>query len=126
MEAWSSLFRIYSSVPNLTLVNRLKLHDVYHGWLSYKNSSSSSIINFYAIDRSIFSATSYPSFFRYQGAYDLYNVKGDHILTKYARILDFGNNINVNCDSGFTGTLVYNCPTDGSTLDPTSGTCTAN
>jgi hypothetical protein len=126
MEAWSNLFRIYSSVANLPSVNRLKLYDVYHGPLNYTSSSSSSIINFTSIDRSNFSKTSYPSFFRYQGApYDLYNIKGNHVLTKYARILDYGIN-SFTCDSGYTGNLTYNCQTDASTLSPASGTCAAN
>jgi hypothetical protein len=129
IEAWSSLFRIYhenqSNSPYLLLVNRIKLFDVYHGPLTFQSKPAWYIYNFNPINRSQFSKTSYPSYFIYQSP-ELYNVKSTHAFTKYARILDFGNNINVNCDSGFTGTLVYNCQTDGSTLDPISGTCTAN
>jgi len=124
MVAWPSFFRITSSDPNLSSVNRLKLHDVYHGPINYTSSSSGTVLNFTSIDRTYIPTTSYPSFFRYRGApYDTYNIMGNHVLTKYARILDYGTNIIVNCDSGFTGTLTYNCTVDGSTLDPISGTC---
>jgi hypothetical protein len=102
------------------------LYDVYHGPLNYTSTPAGQIFNYSSIDRSYISKTSYPSFFRYQGApYDLYNIKGNHVLTKYARILDYGNN-SFTCDSGYTGNLTYNCQTDASTLSPASGTCAAN
>jgi hypothetical protein len=65
--------------------------------------------------------TSYPSQI-YMDEWGDYIVQGKHILTKYARILGYGTNT-FDCDSGFTGTLTYNCTVDGSTLSQTSGTC---
>jgi hypothetical protein len=112
---------------NLPLVNKIKLYDVYHGSLSF-SSQTYDTDPYYAyydtIDMSNFPQTLYPSQI-YADGWDGYIVQGSHILTKYARVLGYGTNT-FNCDSGFTGTLTYNCSVDGSTLNQTSGTCTAN
>ena len=112
---------------NLPLVNRIKLYDVYHGSLSFSSQSYGSD-PYYAyydtIDMSNFPQTLYPSQI-YADGWDGYIVQGSHILTKYARVLGYGTNT-FTCDSGFTGTLTYKCSVDGSTLNQTSGTCTAN
>ena len=105
----------------LPLVNRLKVHDVYHGSLSYSSSLGADFESYGAIDMSKFSQTSYTSNILPQGE-GYYDINGSHIFTKYARILNYGTN-NFTCDSGFTGTLTYNCSVDGSTLNPTSGAC---
>ena len=114
-----------SNSPYLLLLDRLKLFDVYHGPLTFQSKSSWYIYKFNPIDRSQFSKTSYPSYFSYQADTppdDYWDVRGTHTFTKYARILSYGTNT-FTCDSGFTGTLTYNCTVDGSTLNPTSGTC---
>ena len=111
---------------SLPLVNRLKVYDVYHGSLSY-SSSSDDEATYGAIDVSKFPKTSYTSkIIPYDSSNSVqYDIYGSHILTKYARILDSGTS-SFTCDSGYIGTLTYNCQTDGSTLNPTSGTCVAN
>ena len=128
IEVWSDVFRIYSDVTNTPLVNRIKLLDVYHGPLIYQSTQSSYIFDFNPIDTSKFSTTSYPSLITYETLffpYEFWYVSGTNTFTKYARILDYGTNT-FTCDSGFTGTLTYNCTVDGSTLNPSSGSCTAN
>jgi prepilin-type N-terminal cleavage/methylation domain-containing protein len=128
IEVWSDVFRIYSDVTNTPLVNRIKLLDVYHGPLIYQSTQNSYIFDFNPIDTSKFSTTSYPSLITYETLffpYEFWYVSSTNTFTKYARILDYGTNT-FTCDSGFTGTLTYNCTVDGSTLNPTSGSCTAN
>ena len=123
---WSSLVRINVNYhPNTSLVNRIKLLDAYHGPIIYQYSPNGYLFDFNAIDRSNFSTTSYPSSITYTASNNLWTVNGTHAFTKYARILGYGTNT-FNCDSGFTGTLTYNCTVDGSTLNPSSGGCSAN
>jgi len=107
----------------LPLVNRIKLYDVYHGSLSFSSQTHDTdpySAYYDTIDMSNFPQTLYPSQI-YTDGWDGYIVQGSHILTKYARVLGYGTNT-FDCDSG-TGTITYNCTVDGSTLNPTSGTC---
>jgi hypothetical protein len=108
----------------LPLVNRIKLYDVYHGSLNYQDGDVVWAI-YGAIDMSKFSQTSYTSAIKQYGSPGNYDIYGTHELTKYARILGYGTNTFA-CDYGFTGSLTYNCSVDGSTLFPSSGTCTQN
>ena len=111
----------------LPLVNRLKLYDVYHG--SVNHSSRDGIRSYFdPIDMSKFPQTAYQSsivLYHTNANNSEYGIYGEHTFTKYARVLGYGNNT-FNCDSGFTGTLTYDCETDASTLNPISGSCTAN
>ena len=111
----------------LPLVNKLKLYDVYHG--SVNHSSRDGIRSYFnPIDMSKFPQTAYQSsivLYYTNANYSEYGIYGEHTFTKYARVLSYGIN-SFNCDSGFTGTLTYDCSVDASTLNPSSGSCTAN
>ena len=116
------------------LVNRLKLFNVYHGSLNNYTSAVASWASGTYASYDIIDVSNFPQqsdadilgigiyVFNLPSEFEFYAY---HVLTKYARILGYGINT-FNCDSGFTGTLTYNCTVDGSTLDQTSGTCTAN
>ncbi len=127
IQLWPDLVRFYPNtgyqLSNIPLVNRIKILDAYHGPIIYKSQPAWYIFDFNPIDRSKFSTTSYTSNIKYLSSPDdFYEVMGTQTFTKYARILGYGINT-FNCDSGFTGTLTYNCTDDGSTLNPSSGSC---
>ncbi len=130
IEVWYNIVRFYPNtsyqLSNIPLVDRIKLLDAYHGPIIFKTAPAWYYFDFNQIDRSKFSTTSYTSNITYKPSpYNYYEIKGTQTFTKYARILGYGTNT-FNCDSGFTGTLTYNCTVDGSTLNPSSGGCSAN
>ena len=139
--------KIYFDIDDLTAVEkeylpyvrRLKLFDVYHGivsnyspaqldWDNVNNYASFNIIdtsNFLksAYLLTLFSTTN-PGITHFYGSD--YDMNGYRALTRYARVFPGTGEYNFYCEEGYTGIITYYCLVDGSILDPSSGSCTAN